>query len=121
MELEKKLGGILLDKTKTILFQDMSAPLILTLEDVGSGWKLKPQSETVEIPFHHIWNSTHNHLHCSFKIEKIDRTVDNIQFRILASQRGSPTHRQIFRVNTELKGPSLNNNCQKVCLLCFVV
>lgn len=113
MELEKKLGGVLLDKTKTILFQDTSAPLILTLEDIGAGWKTKPQSDNVEIPFHHIWNSTHNHLHCSFKLEKTDRSTENIQFRILASQKGSPTHRQIFRVNTELKTPA-SSSCQKV-------
>lgn len=112
-ELEKRLGGVLLDKTKSILFQDTNAPLILTLEDLGTGWKTKPLSENVEIPFHHIWNSTHNHLHCSFTLERIDRTADNIQFRILASQKGSPTHRQMFRVNTELKS-SPSSTGQKV-------
>ncbi|KAK6630182.1 hypothetical protein RUM43_004968 [Polyplax serrata] len=112
MELEKKLGGVFLDKTKTILFQDTSAPLMLTLEDIGPGWKIKPQSDSVEIPFHHIWNSTHNYLHCSFQLEKVDRATDNIQFRILASQKGSPTHRQIFRVTAELKTPA-SNSCQK--------
>lgn len=119
MELEKKLGGVFLDKTKTILFQDTSAPLMLTLEDIGPGWKIKPQSDSVEIPFHHIWNSTHNYLHCSFQLEKVDRATDNIQFRILASQKGSPTHRQIFRVTAELKTPA-SNSCQKVVLFAQV-
>lgn len=43
--MEKKLGGCLMDKPKTMLFQDGGASLCLSMEDIGPGWKSKPQAD----------------------------------------------------------------------------
>ncbi|XP_033609322.1 netrin receptor UNC5B [Cryptotermes secundus] len=102
LQMEKKLGGCLMDKPKTMLFQDGGASLCLSMEDIGPGWKSKPQADYQEIPFHHIWSSSHNHLHCSFTLECTDRLMHTVAFRILACQKGSQTHRQMFKVNTDL-------------------
>ncbi|KDR22415.1 Netrin receptor UNC5C, partial [Zootermopsis nevadensis] len=108
LQMEKKLGGCLMDKPKTMLFQDGGASLCLSMEDIGPGWKSKPQADYQEIPFHHIWSSSHNHLHCSFTLERTDRLVHTVAFRILACQKGSHTHRQMFRINTDLQNSSPN-------------
>ncbi|XP_068082848.1 netrin receptor UNC5C isoform X3 [Anabrus simplex] len=109
LQMEKRLGGCLLDKPKTMLFQDGGASLCLSMEDIGPGWKSKPQADYQEIPFHHIWSSTHNHLHCSFTLERTDRLTHTVAFRILASQKGSQTHRQLFRVHSDLHTASPGN------------
>ena len=43
--MEKKLGGCLMDKPKTMLFQDGGTSLCLSMEDIGPGWKSKPQAD----------------------------------------------------------------------------
>lgn len=130
--MEKKLGGCLVDKPKVLLFQDGGGNLCLSLEDIGPGWRSKPQAEyqvfcvalTIylvfhyfidilnrflllqEIPFQHVWNSTQTHLHCSFTLERTDRLTSNVNFKVLSCQKGCQNHRQIFRVNTELRPDS---------------
>ncbi|CAB0013104.1 unnamed protein product [Nesidiocoris tenuis] len=59
-----------------------------------------------EIPFQHVWNSTQTHLHCSFTLERTDRLTSNVNFKVLACQKGCQNHRQIFRVNAELRPES---------------
>ncbi|KAK7604346.1 hypothetical protein V9T40_005532 [Parthenolecanium corni] len=110
IRLEKKLGGSLVDKPKGLLFQDGGANLCLTLEDVAYGWRSKPQSDYQEIPFHHIWNCTQNNLHCSFTLEKVDRSASLVAFRLLALQKGCQTHRQIFKVNAEVSSDSSSSS-----------
>ncbi|CAG7819280.1 unnamed protein product, partial [Allacma fusca] len=43
MSQEKRLGGKVLDKPRTLLFQDGGENLCISLEDVGSGWRCKSQ------------------------------------------------------------------------------
>nr|CAD7398689.1 unnamed protein product [Timema poppensis] len=43
--MENKLGGCLLDKPKTMLFQDGGANLCLSIEDICPGWRCKPQAD----------------------------------------------------------------------------
>lgn len=43
--MEKKLGGYLADKPKVLPFQDDGGNLCLSLEDIGHGWRSKPQAE----------------------------------------------------------------------------
>ncbi|XP_073992816.1 unc-5 isoform X3 [Rhodnius prolixus] len=106
VQMEKKLGGCLVDKPKVLLFQDGGGNLCLSLEDIGPGWRSKPQAEYQEIPFQHVWNSTQTHLHCSFTLERTDRLTSNVNFKVLSCQKGCQNHRQIFRVNTELRPDS---------------
>lgn len=42
MQVEQRLGGKLLDRPKSMPFQDGGANLCLCLEDVAQGWRCKP-------------------------------------------------------------------------------
>ena len=44
MQVERKLGGRLLDKPKQILFQFAGGNLCLTIEELGPGWRSKLQA-----------------------------------------------------------------------------
>ncbi|XP_014284948.1 netrin receptor UNC5B isoform X2 [Halyomorpha halys] len=110
VQMEKKLGGCLVDKPKVLLFQDGGGNLCLSLEDIGPGWRSKPQAEYQEIPFQHVWNSTQTHLHCSFTLERTDRLSSSVNFKVLACQKGCQNHRQLFRVNAELRLDSSLNS-----------
>ena len=41
MQVERRLGGCLLDKPKQMLYQFGGANLCLSIEDVGQGWRCK--------------------------------------------------------------------------------
>lgn len=110
IKMERKLGGCLMDKPKSLLYQDGGSNLCLSLEDIGPGWRSKPQADYQEIPFQHVWNSTQNHLHCSFTLERTDQLATNVSFRVLASQKGCQTHRQMFRVHADLSTDSSNSS-----------
>ncbi|XP_063821134.1 netrin receptor UNC5B-like isoform X1 [Ostrinia nubilalis] len=99
-EQEKKLGGVLLERTKTLLFQDGGSNLCLNLEHVSPGWKAKPGIGYQEIPFNHVWSSNYNALHCSFVLERT-HDCDNIDFSISACQRTNPSYKQTFRISLE--------------------
>ncbi|XP_022237682.1 netrin receptor UNC5C-like isoform X2 [Limulus polyphemus] len=103
IQLEKKLGGKLIDNPKSMPFQDGGSNLCLCLEDIGPGWRCKPGANYQEIPFQHVWSTTQNHLHCSFTLEHVDRSLQTIRFHVLVYQRGIQAHRQILRINTDLR------------------
>jgi hypothetical protein len=67
-----------------------------------------------EIPFQHVWNSTQTHLHCSFTLERTDRVASSVSFRVLACQKGCQTHRQVFRVNADLRPDSGVNSLVRI-------
>jgi netrin receptor unc-5 len=97
---EKKLGGVLLERPKTLLFQDGGSNLCLNLEHVSPGWKAKPGIGYQEIPFNHVWSSNYNALHCSFVLERT-HDCDNIDFSVSACQRTNPSYKQTFRISLE--------------------
>ncbi|XP_063890343.1 netrin receptor UNC5C-like isoform X3 [Helicoverpa armigera] len=99
-EQEKKLGGVLLERPKTLLFQDGGSNLCLNLEHVSPGWKAKPGIGYQEIPFQHVWGSNYNALHCSFVLERT-HDCDNIDFSVSACQRTNPSYKQTFRISLE--------------------
>ena len=45
MRVEKKLGGSLLDKPRSLLFQDGGSNLSIAIEELSYGWKSTPQSD----------------------------------------------------------------------------
>lgn len=93
---EKRLGGLLMDEPKTIVFQDGGNNLCLTLDNISEGWKAKPSSNYQEIPFRHLWQATSNTLHCSFTLEAYE-VCHNLNFTIRANQYGSDNI-QIFDI-----------------------
>ncbi|KAF8765022.1 Netrin receptor UNC5C like protein [Argiope bruennichi] len=103
LQVEEKLHGSLLDAPKSMLLQDGGSNLCLCLEDISPGWKCKPMANYQEIPFHHIWNGRQNHLHCSFKLEHLDRSLQAVSCHILVYQRGVQANRQVLRISTDYK------------------
>ncbi|XP_054706499.1 netrin receptor UNC5C-like [Uloborus diversus] len=103
MQVEEKLRGSLLDAPKSMLLQDGGSNLCLCLEDISLGWKCKPLANYQEIPFHHLWNGRQNHLHCSFKLENVDRSLQAVSCHILVYQRGAQANRQVLRISTDYK------------------
>ncbi|XP_045446045.1 netrin receptor UNC5C-like [Melitaea cinxia] len=99
-EQEKKLGGVLLERPKTFLFQDGGSSLCLNLEHLSPGWKAKPGIGYQEIPFNHVWGSNYNALHCTFNLERT-YDCDNIDFSISACQRTNPSYKQTFRISID--------------------
>lgn len=93
---EKRLGGILMDETRVIHFQDGGNNLCLTLENISEGWKAKPSSDYQEIPFRHLWQANSNSLHCSFTLEAYE-IHHGLSFTITVNQKGFNNH-QIFRI-----------------------
>ncbi|GFQ82383.1 netrin receptor UNC5B, partial [Trichonephila clavata] len=103
LQVEEKLHGSLLDAPKSMLLQDGGSNLCLCLEDISPGWKCKPLANYQEIPFHHVWNGRQNHLHCSFKLEHLDRSLQAVSCHILVYQRGVQANRQVLRISTDYK------------------
>ena len=79
------MGGRLLDKAKSFSFQDGRSPLCLSVEELNSGWQVKPGTENQE-------------LNCAFTLEKEDRHVNSLTCRIAAHQPGAG-HKQIIRIS----------------------
>ncbi|XP_045524573.1 netrin receptor UNC5B-like isoform X1 [Pieris brassicae] len=99
-EQEKKSGGVLLERPKTLLFQDGGSNLCLTLEHLSPGWKARPGAAYQEIPFGHIWTSSYNALHCNFTLDR-SYDCDNIDFTVSACQRTNPSYKQTFRISID--------------------
>ncbi|VVD04806.1 unnamed protein product [Leptidea sinapis] len=99
-EQEKKMGGVLLERPKTLLFQDGGSNLCLNLEHVSPGWKSKPGTAYQEIPFNHIWSANYNAVHCNFVLERT-YDCDIIDFTASACQRTNPSYKQTFRISID--------------------
>lgn len=98
-DFEKRLGGVLMDKPKTLLFQDGGSNLCLTVEEIGLGWKAKPGSSYQEIPFGHVWHCSSNTLHCSFSLEQTE-SIHHLHCKITASQSNNPSHKQTLTISS---------------------
>ncbi|KAH9494395.1 Netrin receptor unc5c [Bulinus truncatus] len=103
IQVERKLGGKLLDKPKQIPFQDGGNNLCLTIEELSTGWRSKLAANYQEIPFRHIWSGNQNNLHCSFSLELQDRAVAKIACKIQVYQKAILSNRQTLIINCNLK------------------
>ncbi|CAM1331978.1 UNC5C (predicted) [Pycnogonum litorale] len=102
LQLEKELRGRSLESPKSIYFQDCGSPLCLCLEEIGDGWHSKPAAGYQEIPFQHVWNETQGNLHCSFTLQHVNNSIQNIDFHLSVYQKGIQTNRQRIAVNCPL-------------------
>ncbi|XP_035824121.1 netrin receptor UNC5B-b [Aplysia californica] len=103
IQVERKLGGRLLDKPKQIPFQDGGNNLCLTIEELSSGWRSKLAANYQEIPFRHIWSGNQNNLHCSFSLELQERSVSRLACKIQVYQKAILSNRQTLLINCNLK------------------
>ena len=118
LRVAKKQGFGLMDKPKSLFFQDGGADLHLTIGECTTGWSLKPKN-LQKISFHEIWSSTSSsssstsssstssslgsnpHLRINYSLQHIDPTVSLIAFKLSAFQSGHPETCQSFSVNVD--------------------
>ncbi|XP_071551464.1 netrin receptor UNC5C isoform X2 [Panulirus ornatus] len=98
---ERRRGASLLDKPKMLLLQDCGANLCLTLDDLGPGWRTRPGQHYKEIPFEMLWGAKSDPVSAAFTLERTEGTSAPLACRMVAQQKGSSTHRQVIRINSD--------------------
>jgi len=56
-----------------------------------------------EIPFDHVWSGTQNGLHCSFTLERTDRTQFVLSCTLQIYQQSVPAARQLLHISANVK------------------
>ncbi|KAK2166829.1 hypothetical protein NP493_1301g00030 [Ridgeia piscesae] len=102
MQVERKLGGCLLDLPRQVLFQYSGDNLCLAIEELEGGWRCKQAANYQEIPFQHVWSGTQNGLHCSFALEHTDRGQHHLGCHIHVFQKAMLANRQVLQISCNL-------------------
>lgn len=94
---ESLIRGYLLDKPRTLLFQDNGESLCVSLEEVGNEWQSKSPTERQEISFRDVWNCQETTKHVTFGLDTAFGPTTTRSYKLQVSQGNSDT-RQVFRI-----------------------
>ena len=94
---ESQIRGYLLDKPRTIVFQDNGEALRISLEEVGNEWQSKSSTERQEVNFRDVWNCKQNTTHVTFGLDTAFGASATRSYKLQVTQ-GNSDARQVFRI-----------------------